>query len=157
VEGKGFLQCGAGFNVPLQPSTNPCAFTGSDNVHSFPYSTPVADFSQAEMVWEGTQPMGNYLHMGYNVAGTSDWKTADGASPLTLRANATEVRHAYGDDANVTEVKVRVFPSTTNPQLVTVITNQDFQVYVTHFYNFQPREGWTFVADGECLRPEQCA
>jgi hypothetical protein len=150
---KGFLQCAAG---AVAVTVNPCAFSGSDNVHSFPYNSRMADYTQGEMVWSGTQPSGNYMSFGWNKGSLSDWQGTEGASPLILKTPLAKVQAAYGN-VNVTGLTARVFAAYSNPLIVTIITNQDFRVFTTHFYGFQPRADWTFIKDGECVKPELCS
>ena len=153
-----FLQCGMAVVVV---SSNPCAVADSDNVHDFTFGGGrIPDYIQVEAVWEGTQPAGNYLSMGFydpnTVDGISNWKSVDGTSPLIVVANQTEVAGALGEDADHTTV--RIFPGAgpdgTNP---TLVLNQRYDLFVTHFYGFQPREGWSIVADGPCSVPADCA
>jgi hypothetical protein len=149
-----FLQCGA---FIIAGSLNPCAFTGSDNVHNFNFTGRVPDLIQTEAVWEGTQPLGNYLNLGYYDPSTlaSNWHTVDGDSPLTINATQEQIVKAIGNDT--THVTVRIFPGGgpggTNP---TVVIQQRYEIYENHFYGFVPRAGWTFVADWPCDSPEQC-
>jgi hypothetical protein len=152
-----FLQCG--FSVPMVGSVNPCALADSDNVHEFPFgANRTPDLVQVEAVWEGTQPLGNYLSMGFYDPDSlaSNWKSVDGSSPLIVNATAAEITDALTEDADKTIV--RVFPGTgpdgTNPVLV---LNQRYDIYVTHFYGFVPRAGWSFAVDGPCTTPEECA
>jgi hypothetical protein len=151
-----FLECGGA--IPQVGSTNPCAVADSDNVHDFAFGGGrVPDFVQAEAIWTGTQPAGNYLSMGFYVDNPllADWKGVDGESPLTLNAQKSEIQEAAGD--NAANVTVRLFPGTgpggTNP---TLVLNQQYDIYVTNFYGFVPRDGWTLAADGACNDPDQC-
>ena len=151
-----FLQCGA---FLVAGSLNPCAAADSDNVHDFAFGGGrIPDMVHVEAYWEGTQPAGNYLSMGFYDPESlaSNWKSIDGTSPLIIQANGTEIQDALGDDANHTTV--RLFPGGgpdgTNP---TLVLNQRYEVYVTNFYGFVPREGWSIVVDGPCTTPEQCA
>lgn len=158
-EWKAFLQCGAGAPVdnPVSgPHTtiNPCFLTGSDNVHSFEYAPGVRPaFAQAEAVWKGTQPLGNRLQFGYYDPASlaTNWKTVDGVSPLILPATSEEVVAAVGNDSN--DLTVRIFAGTHQP---TVVLNQAYDIYMQYFYNFVPREGYTFAGDGPCNPPESC-
>ena len=164
----GFFGCGAGTNGaggPVGGSVNPCAvdaiacdffdacLMGTANVHEFPFSAArVPDFAQAEMVWSGTQPLGNYMNLGWYDEGVSDFKGATGESPLVVPTTRDEVVEAH--DENITALTVRVFPG--SDQELTLTMQQRFDVYVTYFYGFVPREGWTFHADGACVSPAEC-
>lgn len=156
LQWSGFLQCGAA--IPFVGSLNPCALTGSDNVHEFPFgSNRTPDFAQAEAVWTGTQPLGNYLSFGFYDPDSlaSNWKSVNTGSPAVVNATAEEIVDAVGEDAD--KLIVRLFPGTgpdgTNP---TVVVEQRYDVYVTYFYGFVPPPGWIFVVDGPCLDGEQC-
>jgi hypothetical protein len=156
LQWSGFLQCGAA--IPFVGSLNPCAFTGSDNVHDFPFgSNRTPDFSQAEAVWTGTQPLGNYLSFGFYDPDSlaSNWKSVNMGSPAVVNATQDEVVEAVGEEAD--KLIVRLFPGTgpdgTNP---TVVVEQRYDVYVTYFYGFVPPPGWIFVVDGPCLDAEPC-
>jgi hypothetical protein len=144
---KAFLQCGI-FLVAV--STNPCALTGSDNVHDFGFGAgTIPDFAQTEAVWKGTQPLGNYLSMGYFLSGISNWKSSNGVSPLVVKATQDEIIKAKGED--IDRLTVRIFPGTdpsgVNP---TVVLNQQYDIYTQYFYNFVPRDDYMFANDGPC-------
>lgn len=152
-----FLQCGAA--IPMVGSLNPCALTGSDNVHDFPFgSSRIPDFAQAEAVWTGTQPLGNYLSFGFYDPDSlaSNWKSVNTGSPAVVNATTEEIVDALDEEAE--QLIVRLFPGTgpdgTNP---TVVVEQRYDVYVTYFYGFAPRAGWVFAADGYCATPAQCS
>lgn len=118
----------------------------------------IPDYIQVEAVWEGTQPAGNYLSLGFYDPDTaaSNWESVDGTSVLILNATAEEVAEALGDDAN--ETTVRLFPGGgpdgTNP---TLVLDQRYDIFVTHFYGFVPRVGWSLAVDGACNGPQDCA
>ncbi|MEK6976417.1 MAG: hypothetical protein AABY18_08765 [Candidatus Thermoplasmatota archaeon] len=69
------------------------------------------------------------------------------------RLNASGSCHPY--DENNTSLLVRVFPGTGTA--LTIAARQRFDIFVTSFYGFEPREGWAFSNDGQCLAPEDCA
>lgn len=153
---SGFLQCGAA--IPGFGSVNPCAFTGSDNVHEFPFgANRTPDFAQAEAVWTGTQPLGNYLSFGFYDPDSlaSNWKSVNTVSPAIVNATKDEIVEAVGEEAD--KLIVRLFPGTgpdgTNP---TVVVEQRYDVYLTYFYGFVPRAGWAFAVDGLCNGPDVC-
>lgn len=167
LQWTGFFACGIGTNGGGVTSVgvNPCAvdaltcdvadvcLLGSSNTHTFEFGTArVPDLAQAEAVWTGNQPLGNALNLGWHDEGTADFKGISGESPLILPATYDEIVEAH--DANITSLLVRIFPGSN--QELTVTTQQRFDVYVTYFYGFVPREGWAFVNDGACATPEQC-
>lgn len=141
---EGFLQCGAGLG-PVG-STNPCAFTGSDNVHGFAVQRP-PDVVQVEMIWEGTNAFGDTLSVGLLRPGTiSNFAGADSGSPAIFQVNQTKLIDEMGDEFE--EYTVRVFPGTEGGSTVSVVVEQRFTVFTTNFYGFEPDEGWAFVVDG---------
>jgi hypothetical protein len=164
---SGFLACGVGTDGGGQAgrSVLPCAAiqsTGvvhSDTVHDFPFnSAEVPAWAQAEMVWKGTQAFGNDLKMdfpstGLNVGGNGSWAASAGGSPLTVAVDTPTIVGALGSGAS--NIEVRVLPGSTQP--VTVTLQQGFDVFMSYFFGFTPRDGWTFVADGACDAPDQCS
>lgn len=167
LQWTGFFGCGFGTNGGGLRSTgvNPCAadalvcdvagvcLLNTANTHTFNFGgSSVPDFAQAEMLWEGTQSFGNSLNLGWHDEGTSDFKSISGESPLILPTNRTEILAAHED--TIDNLLVRVFPGTGSE--LTVTLQQRFDVYVTYFYGFEPREGWAFALDGPCSTPQQC-
>lgn len=141
---KAFLQCGAG--VPLGGSWNPCLFTGSDNVRYFAFGAGVLPmFGQAEAVWEGTQPLGNTLWLQFGT------QRGVGESPMVHRLDADGIDESAGDDDE--DIMVRVFAGDESP---TVVINQAYDIYVSYFYHFVPREGYMFAIDGPCDPVQSC-
>ena len=167
LQWTGFFGCGTGTNAGGGIGFNPCAvdatacqfadvcLLNTANTHTFAFGAAgrIPDFAQAEMSWEGTQPLGNALNLGWHDSGTSDFKSTSGESPLILPTNRTEILEAHEED--IESLLVRVFPGT--GQELTVTLQQRFDVYVTYFYGFEPREGWAFVTDGACLAPQDCS
>jgi hypothetical protein len=166
---QGYFACGFGTNSGGSPvggvGVNPCAvdstvcdiegicLLGSSNTHDFLIGGGrVPDLAQAEAVWEGSQPLGNNLNMGWFDSGTADFKSGTGPSPLVVPATHDEIVAAHGN--NVTDLLVRIFPGTGSE--LTITLQQRFTVYVTYFYGFVPRDGWAFSTDGACASPEQC-
>lgn len=165
LQWTGFFGCGTGTNAGGGIGFNPCAvdalmcdaadvcLLNSSNTHFFDFGTArLPDLAQAEAVWAGNQPLGNALNLGWHRAGTADFKSTSGESPLILPATYDEILEAHNE--NITGLLVRIFPGT--GQELTVTVQQRFDVYVTYFYGFVPREGWAFVNDGPCASAEQC-
>lgn len=168
LQWSGFLGCGFGTNfagLRGGASVNPCAadaiacdlagvcLLNTANTHTFDFGGGrVPDHAQAEMTWDGTQAFGDGLNLGWFDSGTADFKSISGESPLILPTNRTEIIEAH--DENITSLLVRVFPGTGSE--LTVSLQQRFDVFVTYFYGFTPREGWAFSIDGQCFAPEDC-
>jgi len=155
----GFLQCGVNLVVR---SANPCAFTGSDNVHDFPWGAGdrVPDFAQAEAVWTGTQPAGNWLSMNFHdpngATGTESCHVVNSESPAILNVTQQEILDCEGEEAS--KLTVRLFPGASDgtPPQPTVLANQQYEVYIQYFFGFVPRAGYTLAGDGVCDVPEKC-
>ncbi len=149
---NGYLQCGVGLG-PVG-STNPCAFTGSVNVFGASF-TPDLNTSQIEMIWEGTNALGDGLDIGILTPGTlSNFAGSDGPSPriLTVAGDAITSRYEGSDTFTL-----RLFPGNNangaNPG-ISVVIEQRVEIFVTNFYGFNPDEGWAFITDGEHEIPE---
>lgn len=146
----GYLACGAGTPVG---SVNPCADAGSDNVHNFTVEG-VPDYLQVEMVWRGTNVLGDTLNIGLLDPNglLSDFAGADCASPCIFRVNKELLTANLGEDFQ--EYTVRVFPgSGADGMGASVVLEQGFSVYVTEFHRFEPDADWAFVEDGAYVVP----
>jgi hypothetical protein len=165
LQWNGFFGCGTGTNAGGGIGFNPCAadaiacdeadvcLLNSSNTHFFTFGTAqMPDFGQAEAIWTGNQPLGNALNLGWHDEGTADYKSTSGESPLVLPTTQEEILEAH--DSDIEGLLVRIFPGT--GQELTVTVQQRFDVYVTYFYGFVPREGWAFVTDGPCAGAEDC-
>ena len=155
----GFLQCGANLIVR---SVNPCAFSGSDNVHDFPWGADgrIPEYAQAEAIWQGTQPAGNWLSMNYwdpdGATGTESCKVVNSESPLMLNFTQEEIAACEGDEAS--KLTVRLFPGSSDgtPPQPTILANQQYDVYIQYFFGFVPRADYRLAVDGPCNSVEQC-
>ncbi|HUR60800.1 MAG TPA: hypothetical protein VM286_00345 [Candidatus Thermoplasmatota archaeon] len=94
-------------------------------------------------MWTGTQPLGNQLYFEFG------GQSIQGDSPLKLRLTQAQLAEA-GDDG---DVMARVFAGDVSP---TVVINQEYNIFVQYFYNFVPREDYTFVKDGQCDPASVC-
>ena len=161
---KGFLECGFGVLLPENPSptrggaVNPCAVSpDSHNTNKVDLSNGMPTFLQAELVWKGTQAASNILAEGIldpNSITPMDFVNVHGESPVILKAPQTLLAKYLGN--GTTSALERVFPSGSDGQPATAITNQDFTIYNTMFYGFLPKDTWSFANDGECTTPAQC-
>lgn len=152
-----FLQCGANAFVV---TTNPCAFSGSDNVHDFPWGATgrLPDFFQAEAIWTGTQPAGNWLSMSVHDPATTNSSCfgVNSESPAILNRTTEAIVECEGEEA--VKLTLKIFPGSSGdtPPIPTVLTNQQYDVYMQYFFGFTPRAGYTLAADGPCDVPEKC-
>lgn len=154
---RGFLQCGV---TAVAVGFNACGLVDDRFINYFTMDS-IPNYAQAEMIWKNTQPISESLSLGYYKAGgTTNWKTIQGKSPLLLTATDKNIIAGTQKGANSTENPMRVFPpyyQTGNPtQVEAFAVNQAFDVYLTQFYGFMPREGWLFRIDGPCTEMAQC-
>jgi len=149
LQWSAFLQCGMN---AVAISLNPCAFTGSDNVHDFEFNGQVPQYAQAEVVWTGTQPLGNWLSFSIHDPDTSTGSCyrVNSQSPAVLKANQTQITDCYGEDAELLTYKIFPGSQPGTPPVPTVLTNQRYDVYVQYFYGFTPREDYFFHQEGPC-------
>lgn len=147
---EGFVQCA--FMVAGSAGAQACGELDGRFIHYFSMDAGIPDYAQAEMVWQSTQALGNDLDLEFYDGGTWYHKFTGGVSPLMLNATGEEIEDWW--TANATELPMRVFPGSSAPASVT--TNQQFTVYMTMFYNFVPRQGWSFLVDGPCDEPSMC-
>lgn len=148
-----FLQCGA---YVVAGSVNPCFLTGSDNVHSFEFGSSgrIPDYVLLEAIWDGTQPLGNNLWI-MTLEENRETREANGPSPLVVNATKQNIIDAHGNDTE--SIGVRLFPGVASDGTPTVVTNQRYEIYVTFFYGFTPRPGYSLAVDGPCDVPEKCS
>lgn len=171
---SGFIECsvraydatGLTAGLPLiggQPfyyGLNACSAAGGvgNQQTEFPFDfegTP--SYVQGELQWTSSQSTGSGLTL---VAGPPDcrdikWGRADGESPLVVGLNETVLEENVEDgseEATCFRVFSWVAPETGN--FVGAAVSQDFDLYLTAFYNFLPDDGWTFIADGEAEPPK---
>ncbi|MGB1586615.1 MAG: carboxypeptidase-like regulatory domain-containing protein [Thermoplasmatota archaeon] len=141
----GYLACGAGTPVG---SLNPCADAGSENVHNFTVDG-VPDYVQIEMVWRGTNVLGDTLSIGMlNPDGLlTNFAGADCTSPCVFRVSGELMEEFLGPDFQ--EYTIRVFPgSGADGMGASLVVEQGFSVYATEFHRFEPDADWLFVEDG---------
>lgn len=142
----GFLQCGVGLGAAgVGRGVNPCAVADSVNTFDTPVQRPV-DFIQGEMIWQPTSGVGDTLSLGIMNETTvlpEDHVQVDGPSPQVLRVHGSEMPPAHGDDYR--DYLVRVFPGKSQP---TVVFQQEFEIFLTQFYDQVPSEDWLFIEDG---------
>ncbi len=149
---NGYLQCGVGAGVPgvAGRGVNPCAATDSVNTFDTFVQKPV-DFIQAEMIWEPTSGVGDTLSIGIMNTTTAlpeDHVQVDGQSPQILKVAGEEMPPAHGE--KYASYLVRVFPGKSQP---TLVVEQQFQIFLTQFYDQVPRDDWAFINDGPWQDP----
>lgn len=110
---------------------------------------------QTEIIWDSTQPAGSNLYVIQGVCGCSGLPNFSQRFDET--SGAVSVHVARAGPGFLAEVgagneskQVYVDVSASGPALGTGLAwDQSFAVYMTAFYNLEPDESWTFIADGE--------
>lgn len=150
LQWDGFIQCGfmAGNGFV---GAQACGPLDDRFINYFTLDGGIPTYVQSEAVWESTQTLGADLSFSFYDGGTWHFKEVNGVSPLLINATGEEVADWWGNDTET--LPMRMFPGNA---AVSVTINQQFTAYMTLFYNFQPRQGWSFIIDGPCGTPEQC-
>jgi hypothetical protein len=164
----GFLTFGAAIVATSVGTTvfGPLADALSDQSIWVLNFTVLPQWSQGELVWDQTQPLGgdfiwemtdtSNTHYGYRETGPSPalayWNTS-----VLVEHNKTTL------DPNV-GIAYRFFggphPLCTTPPPVPsnfgcgITFQQRAEVYIHNFYNFIPAEGWRFTKDGDPVPPQ---
>lgn len=160
---SGFTQCAFSATVVFMQA---CGLVDGRYINSFSIDS-IPTFMQAEMHWQSTQAVTPKLQLNFYQSGTTDWKAAAGVSPLLLTATGEEFVEAKGEDATDNPMRVSppylqcaggvTDPASCDPQTFAIVNvNQAYDVYLTQFYGFTPRDGWLLAVDGACSSPEQC-
>lgn len=139
------------------------------------------DFAQSEMVWESTQPAGDWMTLLYSAPGEGvlldNYQDVEGPSPQLVMANrtlmesygvideyplqvrvfnsgieGTDIGRDYGDPVDGDNCIERPVLGGCTAGLGATI-DQQISVFTHAFFNFLPEEGWRFTVDGEPQRP----
>lgn len=108
-------------------------------------------FVQSELDWTPTQVAGSNLCMRhYASSGIGGDILGDvcGANPLTFHINETKVEEVGIGNTRGIERVVWVASLTQEAPVAGVAIDQPFVIYTHLFFNFQPDDGWTFLANG---------
>jgi hypothetical protein len=172
-----FVECILpGANVCAIANLYPCVFLGycsnatADTSFVFLYSevmplNRVPDFLQAEIVWESTQAVSDWLNIRYSAHGPEDGAGLDerqggirGPSPLVMRMNETTL--TKWDTGTKKGIMYEFFGCL--PEWAAylsgcagVVLNQKVSLYFNVFYGYAPPEGWSFSGDGAPPPPPQ--
>jgi hypothetical protein len=167
---RGIIECSGTFvvvgaalcSIPNDNCIDPLPCAGNvtnDNtqVHYLPQRVPT--WVQSEMVWQSTQSLGTDLSLMYSWDCGSDNggflcdHQVSGQSPLLLTANAQDIQKV--GIGNSTDIYIRVFNTGTAETMgnVGATVEQEFTVYTTVFYGFQPPDGYRFSKDGDPVVP----
>lgn len=139
------------------------------------------DFAQSEMIWESTQPAGDWMTLVYSAPGDGvllhNYQDEEGPSPQVVRANrtlmeengvigeyplqlrifnsgieGTDIGRDYGDPVDGDDCIERPGLGGCATGLGATI-DQQISVFTHAFFNMLPEEGWQFSVDGEPARP----
>jgi hypothetical protein len=172
LRGGYFAACAAGpiANNLVCSETGTCpGNVTNDRVFAFQTVTGTPDFVQAELAWETTQSLGDWLMLfenygtldefnGGGFAGT--FNTTQGPSPIFVTVNATELQAAEIGTTNHLVPEVLAGPNEATQTCLPdqpavrpcggygVAVEQRFSLFTHLFYNFLPPAGWRFSVDG---------
>lgn len=154
-----YYECAVGFN---SSATSWASATCGAEDWADPFAYPsnyeeyeldmMPTFVQSEVVWEGTGDVGSTMMLQYwapdnsTTDGRREYSIATGASPLVLQADETMLKE--NDVGTEHALHLVLWASGHDEDPVSLFLNQEITVYTTVFYNTEPPEGWTFVADG---------
>lgn len=162
---EGFLQCSIQAGAPSVGSVggNVCSLL---DLSGQPIDSPLIEYEldrqpdwiQTEMVWESTQPLGDDLRLLHSWdCETNGGLLCDhginGASPLTIFSNSTQVQGAGYDETKPLIVRVFSSAAAGSGGTAGVTFDQRFTHFTSVFYGFTPEPGWTFVENGQHALP----
>lgn len=169
IQLAGFITCGVAVVVSSVgcATVNLMADAIGDRVY-FPFEfTSLPTWIQGELVWTHTQPAGG--QMIWQIAGcatpgdTNPYCDGPPAMPSpALTFVDTERINEHADSIMDDGIQYNIFggPHATctadtpyTPYGCGVTINQKFDIFLHHFYNFVPPEGWRFTNDGSPQLP----
>ena len=160
---SGFTQCAVSVSVVFAQA---CGVVDDRFIQYFAIDS-IPTFMQAEMHWQSTQAVTPKLQLNFYQSGTTDWKAVAGVSPLLLTAYGDEFVEAKTENATDNPMRVSppylqcsggvTNPASCDPQTVAIVNvNQAYEVFLTQFYGFTPRDGWLLAVDGPCSSVQDC-
>ena len=108
-------------------------------------------FVQSELDWRATQVAGTNLcirHYASSGLGGDILGDQCGPAPLTFQINETKVEETGIGNTRGIERVVWVASWTDEAPTAGIAIDQPFIIFTHLFFNFQPDDGWTFLADG---------
>ncbi|MGB1586808.1 MAG: carboxypeptidase-like regulatory domain-containing protein [Thermoplasmatota archaeon] len=108
-------------------------------------------FLQSELDWDATQIAGENLcmrHYASSGVGGDILGDACGPTPQVFALDAERIEEVGIGNTRGIERVVWADSWTAEAPTVGIALDQPFEVYTNLFYHFQPRPGWTFLADG---------
>jgi len=135
-----------------------------DTVYFLVNFTQLPTWTQGELVWDQTQPLGGGFIWQIAKPGSNDYYSGGqtGSSPLLAFIDTANIT-ANAKDILSIGAEYRVFggpsPSCTvdtpyTPYGCGVTFEQKATAYLHSFYNFAPPEGWRFTKDGDPVVPQ---
>ncbi len=160
---SGFTQCAVSATAVFFQA---CGLVDGRFINFFTIDS-IPTFMQAEMFWDSTQAVTPKLQLNFYKGGTTDWKAVAGESPLLLTAYGEEFVEAKTENATDNPMRVSppyaqcsgglLNPTTCDPQTFAIVNvNQGYEVFLTQFYGFTPRDGWLLAVDGACATYDDC-
>ncbi len=160
VKWDGIMNCQVGWNAGtgIRPgvdnnAANPCfaanvAVEDMDRIVKEYHYDATPTYSQSELIWTPSQTLAGYMSVMYTYTaegGLDNYARASGGSTLAIGANQTLL--AEKEVGRGEPLIVRVFASSADT--LTIIAQQDFEVFTTTFIGFEPDEGWLYTVDGQ--------
>lgn len=153
----GFIQCSVRVEtVALGPAGvavcsagEPTVDLDDDVFHALSFGG-APEWVQTDLEWTSTQPLGDEMSLRYGPDSCEDtkWGASEGPSPLTVSMPRVLLEDKGVGAGTGLCVRVFVWVSDAAADLVGAGVQQDFEAFTHAFYNFQPREGWSFPEDG---------
>jgi hypothetical protein len=142
-------ECGEGVGVPGVGRVG--GQDGNNVQYDFFVDGPLIQTLVVEMVWEPTSQAGTALYTPVSLGwvcdpfcgGTETLGTLEGSSPLHLAIGPETLNPLNLSTEEVISTFTWASPDTTP---IGVTLNQDYEIFVTHFYVLPSPEGWSFVA-----------
>ncbi len=156
-EFTGFIECSTSvIAVCSVPNNGITGNVTNDRFDTIEESDPNPAFMQAELVWESTQSLFPNLYIALHASQDGDrgeqlgW--IEGPSPQVLTFAGDELTpHSFG---TVNDIMVQVFSAGFIDEGQFELTvNQEFQIFTTTTYQFQPPAGWMYHVNGEAVPP----
>ncbi len=145
---EGFIQCSVAYVINSRAVCQlvPDAVPIQEDKFATRYEElpRVPTFAQSEMQWENTQQLGQHLKVMYtdDSDGLDNFAVDEGESPLRIAADNGTWEEKHFEEVGVL---IRVFPSRAQTPAVSVILQQEFEIYSSFFYHYAPPEDWWFL------------
>ncbi|MGB0652455.1 MAG: carboxypeptidase-like regulatory domain-containing protein [Thermoplasmatota archaeon] len=110
---------------------------------------------QGELQWSNTQTLGSGLSLVVGPPDCADikWGRSDGPSPRTLGLNQTTVQANMAEDDASVCWRIFNYLADESAGFFGLTAQQEAELFIHHFYNWLPPEGWTYLNDGTPVPP----